>query len=89
MRLLPVDVHVCLRVHVFVREIATVVGEAARILWGGVLSVFCGHEEMLAIGFGVHGILILTSCVRQLQFRFKMLLLFLDSLLFFFFSLPG
>lgn len=56
---------------------------------GGVLSVFCGHEEMLAIGFGVHGIFILTSCVRQLQFRFKMLFFFLDSLLFFFFLCQG
>lgn len=61
---LRVDVHVCLRVRVFAREIATVVGEAARILGGSrlsaVWSVLCGHEEMLTIG--------------QLQFRFHILI---------------
>lgn len=31
---LPVDVHVCVRVHVFMRGTATVVGEAAWILGG-------------------------------------------------------
>lgn len=64
MCLLCVDVHVCLRVRVFARQIATVVGEAASILGGSrlsaVWSVLCGHEEMLTIG--------------QLQFRFHIFL---------------